>query len=496
MNEDIFIGIDLGTGSVKAVALDSKGRCIANSKRILNTHYAPGGKAEQSPVAWLDRSGECLRELADRIQAIGYRPAGVGVTGQMNAPVLLNSAGCAPRSVQIWCDSRCAPQCERINQDIPLANLIEITGHTAVAGYTAPKLLWIEENARDVLDGASDLIFPKDLINYALTGIIATDYSDASNSLLLDIRQADWSQSIVDALGIPSRILPSLVCSTDRLGVISSEGEQWSGLPRETPVAGGAGDSIASAFGAGLADSTTSQIVIGTAGNVNCVSDRICVDPLGRVHTGYFVDRSHWICSCVQQTAGASLQWWSEITSLSANDLLGEIDDAPVSESLRFAPYLSGERTPHLDPHVRGAFLGLERSTTRKDLTLAILEGVAFSFRDAFEVLENLGNCARNVLLCGGGAESLLWSRIVQAVIDKPMQRLTCETTARGAAALAACAAGHFSDWRESIESWPVAGETVLTNDEWRRHYRKVYPVHRSVYPMLKDFGKFSYRKE
>jgi len=490
MSKEVFIGVDLGTGSVKAVALDTEGRCIANSKRILDTHYASGGRAEQSPVAWLDRSGACLRELSDRIQGMGYTPIGIGVTGQMNAPVLLDPAGCAPHSVQIWCDSRCATQCARIGQIIPATELINITGHTAVTGYTAPKLLWLRENARETLERASALIFPKDLVNYALTGEVATDYSDASNSLLLDIRQADWSQSIVDALGLPSRILPPLFCSTDRLGAISSEGAAWSGLPRGISVAAGAGDSIASALGAGLADSTWIQIVIGTAGNVNCVSERRYVDPSGRVHTGYFVDRAHWICSCVQQTAGASLQWWSEITSRSAKDLLDEFEEVPMPTTVRFAPYLSGERTPHLDPYVLGAFLRLERNTTRKDMTQAILEGVAFSFRDAFEVLEILGIVSRNVVLCGGGADSVLWSRIVQAVVDRPTQRLTYETTARGAAILAACGAGHFSDWRDSIGSWPVAGETVLANEEWGRQYRKIYPVHKSIYPILKDFGR------
>lgn len=492
MNKDIFIGVDLGTGSIKAVALDIAGHCVAEVKRPVATVYAPGGIAEQSPLDWLDLVGDCLREMAARLESLDYRPAGIAATGQMNAPILLDDYERPMGPVPIWCDSRCSKQCTEMEERIPFRTLLDLTGHTAVTGYTAPKLLWIKEHAPDQLNQATRLIFPKDVITHALTGISCSDLSDASNSLLLDIHQGKWSESIIEALEISRDILPPLYSSAECIGTISRQGSAWSGLPEGVPVAAGAGDSIACALGAGLTDSTMIQIVIGTAGNVNVVFEQPQIDQQGCVHTGCYVDRQHWICSGVQQTAGAALQWWSEITDRTPEQLFEELNDLEVFSGLRFAPYLSGERTPHLDPDVRAAFLRLERSTRRQDMTCAILEGVAFSFRDALEIFNQMGVRSQRAVLCGGGAGNPLWSSIIATVLDMPVVRQTNETTARGAAILAACSAGLFPHWKQSVNAWQLPGSVITPRVNWSDRCCRAYADYRLLYPLIKNCPSLS----
>ncbi len=227
------------------------------------------------------------------------------------------------------------------------------------------------------------------------------------------------------------------------------------------------------------------QVVIGTAGNVNCVLTEPLIDKSGRVHTGYFVDNHHWICSGVQQSSGACLQWWSQITGMEAGRLVDELDSDTSAPSVFFAPYLAGERTPYLDPYVRGAFTVLDRNTKRKDMTRAILEGVAFSFKDAFRVLSDIGISPDRTIVSGGGAKSNAWCAILAAVLGLPVERTMSDTTARGAAILAACAAGRFAKWQHAASAWPIHGDEFIAKQAQIDLYNERYAVFKELYPSL-----------
>ncbi len=492
MKNEAYIGVDLGTSNVKAMALDYAGSCIAYASQRLPIARGPDGKAEQHPISWEEITGKCLRDLSGMLKEKSFHPAGVAATGQMNGPVLLNRSGAPLRAVPLWCDTRCAPQCEKIERLMPKKVLLEKTGHTAVTGYTAPKLMWLMDHEPEVIKAASHLLLPKDYITKLLTEEIYSDFSDASNTLLFDIHRGVWDEEIIRTLDLDSIGFPSLASSIDPVGKISGKGAIWSGLPQGTPVAAGAGDSIAAALGAGIYGPSILQIVIGSAGDVNCVVGEIVIDSSGRIHTGLFVDRHHWIISGVLQASGASMQWWSEITGRDLDQLMSEVtrDNPP---EVMFAPYLAGERTPHLDPHVRGAFILLSGNTTRADMTRAVLEGIAFSFRDAIEVFHGLGIRPHQISLTGGGITGDILCQILASVIGLPMQRIATDVTARGTAVLAACVAGRFSHWQEGASAWPLRGDSFLPDET--SSYQRAYPRFRKLYPHLADFSGHPIKK-
>ena len=489
MNDPAFLGLDLGSSSIKAVGLDESGQCVAAAKRTHLIRTGLGGIAEQDPYTWHEIAGQVLRELAQQLQELSLTPAAIAATGQMDGPVLIDQHQQPVTPVQMWCDSRCDVQCQIIEDRIPANQLLAMTGHCAVTGYTAPKLMWIAEHTPQVFQTATHIIFPKDFITLSLTDQIVSDYSDAANSLILDIHQGQWDDAIMELLALPPINFPTLADSTEHIGSISASGAAWSGLPEGTAVATGAGDSIAAALGAGLHDPSMVQIVIGSAGNVNCVLNEPRIDPQGRVHTGYFVDHAHWICTAVQQSAGASLLWWSDITGLEPEQLVNEIDTSNPPTAL-FAPYLCGERTPHLDSNIRAAFTNLNQHTSRRDMTRAILEGVAFSFKDAFEVLGSMSINPSCAAICGGGGDSKVWQRIIAAVLDVQLIPSTGDTTAKGAAMLAACAAGRFKTWLEAIDSWPEANQRVEAVPTDIDQYQRSYLEFKELYPSLKSFYK------
>jgi xylulokinase len=400
----------------------------------------------------------------------------------MNGPVLLDGHLDPVAPVQMWCDARCADQCAEIESRIPADELLARTGHTAVTGYTAPKLMWFAEHEPDILSQCAQFIFPKDYLVFLLTGKVGTDFSDASNSLLLDVRTGEWDDHIVSALGLGDVPLPPLAHATDVVGSVSRERATWSGLPEGLPVAGGAGDSIAAALGAGLKNTSAIQVVVGSAGNVNCVLNQPQVDSKGRVHTGFFVDREHWICSGVLQAAGSSIQWWADILNMGVEEMVNEMGPGGPSGVL-FGPYLAGERTPHLDARVRAGFVSLDGATCRAEMTRAVLEGVAFAFRDAADVFRALDVHPKHMSITGGAARNDTFCRIMADVLNTPLKRIDADVTAMGAAILAACAAGRFANWQDSIEEWPVPGEIFEPAENGK--YEEAYKRFRKLYPRL-----------
>ncbi|MHC4874603.1 MAG: FGGY family carbohydrate kinase, partial [Planctomycetota bacterium] len=274
MKNQVYVGIDLGSGSIKAKAYDDAGVCVASVKRDLTIDSDSGGKAEQSPDDWSAQAGACLQELSAILKEKSLACAGIAATGQMDGPVLLDSEGKSVGSVQMWCDSRCTEQCEKIDKLISQSEMLASTGHTVVTGYTAPKLLWLKENENSKFAAAESLILPKDYLTFLLTGQVCTDYSDASNTILLDINKGEWNRDFIDKLELSKLKFPKLLKSYDIAGKITAAGAAWSDLPEGIPVAAGAGDSIAAALGSSMIDSTLAQIVIGTSGNVNCVLNK------------------------------------------------------------------------------------------------------------------------------------------------------------------------------------------------------------------------------
>lgn len=487
MSKDVFIGIDLGTSSIKAVALSGDGAVLASASRNIPLMRGPGGRAEQHPDMWEQAGGECLRELANILQQKGFRPIAAACTGQMDGPVLLDPEGRPVREVPLWCDVRCAPQCDWIRERLPDERVLELTGHTTVTGYTAPKVRWIAEHDPDALTRAAHMVFPKDYLTKLLTSRIVSDFSDASNSLFLNVREARWEKSILDALELSDAILPELAESAERVGVVTEAGARWSGLPVGIPVAAGAGDSIAAALGAGIQGREKLQIVIGTAGNVNCALQECFIDLGGRAHTGLYMDRHSWIVSGVLQASGGSLAWWRDVIGRDLDAACRNVNlDAP--NAVVFAPYLAGERSPYLDPLVRGAFVSLEGGSTLGDMTRAVLEGVAFSFRDVVEVFRGMDVAPRSMVLTGGGANSNLLCQFLADTIALPLTRIGADVTARGAAILAACVAGRFSHWKHAADAWPLEGD--LFDVRRAEQYEAAYRRFRLLYPHLAQYAR------
>jgi xylulokinase len=463
----LLLGIDLGTSSVKALVLDLDGRTTGRRSVPIAVHRPHPGWAEQRPQEWLDAASEAVHGV---LEDAGGRVVAIGCSGQMNGPVLIPTEGPPTAPVQLWCDLRCSDQVREIHAAISREELIRATGKPAAAGYTAPKLLW--ELARGV--AIHRWVLPKDVLVHALAGVWGTDPSDAANTLLFDLDSRSWNEERAARLGIDPA---SLVPVHPSAAVVGTTAGGWAGLPEGISVVAGGGDTPCGVLGGGV-ESGRVQLVLGSAGNVNAVGD--VVDAAGRVHTGLHVLPGESILTGVQQAAGAALRWWSEVCGRSERELLDELDGPPVG--VLFAPYLSGDRTPHLDSAVRGGFVDLSASTTRAHMTAAVLEGVAFAMRDALEVFAELGVPVGSLILAGGGARHPAWRRALADGVGADLLFRPEDAgweTARGAALLAGQGVGVDPPPPSAAESTHPRSDSSARYARWRR-----------TYPMLGAFAR------
>lgn len=465
--QPVSIGIDLGTSGVKVIALTPDGATIASSSASYPLLTPQPGWTEQHPSDWLAGTTTAIKELMLEI-AGRFEVIAVGVAGQMHGAVFLNSSLNVIRPAPLWNDQRTAEACLELEAAVP--DLIARTGNAAVTGFQLPKLLWLRQVEAEHYARVRHLLFPKDYLNLCMTGKIASEPSDASGSGAMNIHTQQWDDEIIDALKLERSIFPELHPSSGVIGTVSAEFAAASGLPAGIPVIAGAGDNAAAAIGLGVSSAKphVGSVSLGTSGVLIAPLLEPKVQPEGRVHLFCHADGSYFLLGVTLSAAG-SLQWLRDTIApgVDFNDLMLEAASVPSGgEGVTFMPYLSGERSPHLDPALRGAWLGLSLAHGRGHLTRAVLEGVAFSLRDTLEVMRPLVNL-ESLLAVGGGATSAFWLEIVGTALQTTLVKPALEEgPARGAAILALVGAGVYGSVALALEATaPQLAPVSVTSD-------------------------------
>ena len=491
----LFLGIDVGTGGTRAVLIDASGKVVASYA----TEHAPfqsafPGWAEQDPEDWWRATQQAIRAV---LVAAACKPAdidAIGLTGQMHGAVLLDAEGNVLRPSLIWCDTRSAPQCDWLHATLGRERVIELTCNPALPNFTLTKILWVREHEPQVFARIARILCPKDYIRFRLSGVYAMDVQEASGTLLLDVTHRRWSQPMAEASGVPMEWLPQLFESAEICAALSTPAAAATGLQAGTPIVAGAGDQGAGAVGMGILKPGSVSATIGTSGVVFAATDQPVRDPLGRLHTFCHAVAGRWHVMGVTQAAGLSLRWFRDAISAgmqgapaSYEQLMALAASAPAgSDGVFWAPYLFGERTPHLDPEVRAAFIGLSASHGQAHLVRAVLEGVAYSLRDTFTLFGELGIPVRGVRLGGGGARGPLWRQIQADVYGRAVEILTAEEgAAYGAALLAGVGAGAWPNVDTACESSIRVAETIQPDADARDVYERGYQIYRKLYPVL-----------
>jgi len=471
-----LVGIDVGTSAVKAIAIDEAGAVLASEEAAYPLNTPRPGWAEQDPEDWWQAAQAVLGRLERRVG----RPGAIGLSGQMHGLVALDGAGRVLRPAILWNDQRTAVQCAEIEARVGLERLVALTGNRALPGFTAPKLLWLRRHEPDTFAAIARIMLPKDYVRLRLCGAWATDVSDASGTLLLDVAARRWSEDVLAALALDPAILPPALESPALAGVTAAG----------VPVAAGGGDQAAGAVGVGVARPGPVSVAIGTSGVVFAALDRYAADPLGRVHAFCHAIPGAWHVMGVMLSAAGSLAWLHD--ALAPGTGYDELLAAAAGwgagvDGLVFLPYLAGERTPHADPDARGAFVGLERRHDRGALVRAVLEGVAYGLRDSLELVGELGASPPTGRVSGGGARSDLWLAIIASVLELPLERVAVdEGAAFGAALLGGVGAGVWGDVEAAIAATVRTSERIEPVAEWVEVYRAGHERFRALYPALR----------
>jgi len=496
-----LLGIDVGTGGTRALLIDESGKVLASKTAEHQPFASPQiGWAEQEPLDWWRASREAVRGLLSHSGVSAASIAGVGFSGQMHGAVLMDAAGNALRPSLIWCDQRTAEEARELTEQIGEAQLIAWTCNPALTNFTLTKLLWVRKHEPRVFEKFRMLQLPKDYVRFRLTGEYGMDMADASGTLLLDVAHRRWSAEMAKAARIDESALPPLFESCQVCGKISKEGADATGLAIGTPVVAGAGDQAAGAVGLGVVAPGAVHATIGTSGVVFASTDRPAMDPRGRLHTFCHAIPNRWHVMGVTQAAGLSLRWFRDQfgTTFASGDpydaLTKEAASVPAgAEGVMWAPYLMGERTPHLDPDARAALVGLAASHRRAHVVRAILEGVTFSLRDSFSIFEEMKVPVSDIRLGGGGARSALWRQIQADVYGYPVQIVAAEEgAAYGAALLAGVGAGVWKTVDDACRQAVRISSVIEPNRESSAIMQQQYKKYRRLYPALRSMREAS----
>ena len=470
-----LIGLDIGTTGVKALALSEDGELLARAEVGYPLSTPRPGWAEQDPEDWWRATEAALEQLA--MPEI----AGIGLSGQMHGLVALDASGAVIRPAILWNDGRSQPECDELEARLGVERLVALTGNRALAGFTAPKLLWLRRHEPEAYARIARIMLPKDYVRLRLCGEHAIDAADASGTLLLDVGRRAWSDELLELLEIDPAWLPAVLESPD----VSGE------TPDGVPVAAGAGDQAAGALGVGVDRPGPLSIALGTSGVVFAALPEYASDPQGRVHAFCHAVPGGWHAMGVMLSAAGSLRWLRDVAAPGEGfDVLvaSAADWEPGAEGLVFLPYLAGERTPHFDPGARGSFTGLTLRHDRGALTRAVLEGVAYGLRDSLDLLRELGVEPERGRVSGGGARSELWLRIVASVLELPLERPVVEEgAAYGAALLGGVAAGVWADIAEAVGACVSVRGEVEPEPEWIDAYADGRERFRALYGALRE---------
>lgn len=484
-----YIGIDSSTTATKALIMDGQGKVISMFSSEYPYETPQPLWSQQEPALWWKATKESIKGVIAKSAINPDQIKGIGLTGQMHGLVLLDEHKKVLRPAILWNDQRTGAQCDTIRSKIGRKKLIRITGNDALTGFTAPKILWVQDEEPELWNKARHILLPKDYVRYKLTGILASDRAGGAGTILFDLAKRDWSLEILAALDIPADYLPPTYEGTDETGTITNAVAAELGLPKGTPVFGGGGDQAASAVGTGAVQAGVVSLSLGTSGVVFATTDGPAIEPEGRLHAFCHSVPAKWHLMGVMLSAAGSLRWHRDTfkPELDWDTLLEPVTEIkPGSEGLFFLPYLTGERTPHPDPLARGAFVGLTVRHSFPHLTRAVLEGVSFGLRDSFELMKSSGlENITQVRVTGGGARSPIWRQILANVFNAEIVTVnTTEGAAFGAALLAATGAGEF----DSVEA--ACGATIKVTGSTKPGkdaalYDEIYPIYRDLYPAL-----------
>lgn len=482
----LYIGIDLGTSSVKILLMEGDGTVKKIVSREYPLSFPKPGWSEQNPSDWYTQTMDGLKELlqeADKSQV-----AGISFGGQMHGLVILDKEDNVIRPAILWNDGRTTEECDYLNHTIGTDKLSEYTANIAFAGFTAPKLLWLSKHEPDNFAKIDKIMLPKDYLAYRLTGVHATDVSDASGMLLLDVKNRKWSQEMCDICHISIEQLPELFESYEAIGTLKADVAAELGVSTQVKVAAGAGDNAAAAVATGTVGEGKCNISLGTSGTIFISSDKFRVDDNNALHAFCGANGKYHLMGCMLSAASCN-KWWMD-------EIIGSKDYAKEQEQITklgenhvfYLPYLMGERSPYNNPDARAAFIGMTMDTTRADMTQAVLEGVAFALRDSFEIAKALGIPLERTKICGGGAKSPLWRTIVANVLGIPVDILeTEEGPSLGGAMLAAVACGEYASVEEAASKIVHVIDTVEPTVELTEKYEQCYTKFTKIYPALKE---------
>jgi len=498
----VFLGIDIGTSGTKTLAVDEGGKILAAAVETYPCHFPKPLWSEQDPDDWWRATVASVRKTIAKAKLKPADVKSIGLSGQMHGSVFLDRNDKVIRRAILWNDQRTAAECAEIERRAGgRAKLIKMVANPALTGFTAPKILWLRNNEPKHFEALRKVLLPKDEIRRRLTGVYATDVSDASGMLLLDVAKRCWSKNLLSALELDADLLAECYESEDATGTLAPEAAKLLGLTTDCVVVGGAGDCAAGAVGSGIVAGGILSASIGTSGVMFVHSDEVKIDPSGRVHTFCHAVRGRWHMMGVTLSAGGSLQWFrnalcqADIAAArrakrDIYDLLAEeAERTPTgADGLFFLPYLSGERTPHADPDARGCFVGLTTAHTRGHLVRAIMEGVTYSLRESLAIFEQLDVPVRRIRATGGGARSPLWRQIQADVFGRRVATIGSEEgSAYGAALLAAVGAGAFKNVEEACKAVIREVDPTKPNRKAMNYYDRAFPVYQRLYGSLKD---------
>ena len=483
----LYIGVDLGTSAVKLLLMDAEGRIKNVVSKEYPLEFPQPGWSQQNPEDWRRAVMEGIPELL--VGFNGADVAGIGCGGQMHGLVVLDADDNVIRPAILWNDGRTAKQVDYLNGDIGKEKLSALTANIAFAGFTAPKILWMRDEEPEKYAKIAKIMLPKDYVNYILTGVHACDYSDASGMLLLDVEHKCWSKEMLDICGITEAQMPKLFESYECIGTVKHEVAKALGIGEDVKVAAGAGDNAAAAVGTGVVGEGGCNISLGTSGTVFISSSKFGVDDTNALHAFAHADGGYHLMGCM--LSAASCNKWLLEDIFGTSDHAGE--QAPISDDklgenhVFFLPYLMGERSPINDTNARGTFIGMTMDTSRADLVQAVLEGVAYAIRDSVEVARSLGIVINSSKVCGGGAKSPLWKKMIANILNAELQCLESEQgPGMGGAMLAMVAAGEYASVQEVCDKFVRVASTVQPEPELVAKYEARYQQFRKIYPAVK----------
>ncbi|MBB3207872.1 xylulokinase [Rhodopirellula rubra] len=494
-----YLGIDVGTSGTKTLLIDESGKVLAESDATYPMEQPRPGWTQQDPEDWWKATVKTVKAVMRQSKVDKSEVKAIGLSGQMHGSVFLDANDEVIRPAILWNDQRTSEQCDAITSAAgSREKLIGMVANPALTGFQAPKILWLRDNEKRAFDRLAKVLLPKDEIRRRLIGDYVTEVSDASGTLLLDVKKREWSSQLLGKLDLDSDLLPRVVESEEVTGTLTTAAAKKLGLTTDCKVVGGAGDCAAGAIGNGIVKKGLLSTSIGTSGVMFVHSDEPSIDTAGRLHTFCHAVRGKWHMMGVNLTSGGSLQWWVENVlqglagvpaAKSYEAATREAAAAPAgSGSLLFLPYLNGERTPHADPQARGAFVGMNLTHDRGAMTRSVMEGITFALRDSLEIIESLGVPVRQVRASGGGSKNTLWRQMQADVFGKKITTLRVEQgAAYGVALLAAVGDGAYRSITTACSATIEVAAETKPDAKAKAAYNRLFPVYQDLYSNLKE---------